>query len=386
MLAGLLAFGLASCKKQDSLGYTPGKGAPVVSSVRTLSKSLTDSVTKVYTTYDTTGSSSMVTVKNPPSGYMAFDSTTTTGNLNNTYEIIGQNLGAASNLTINGIDVFFNRSLGSDTKLIFTIPSNTPYTQPQSNAIVITTLYGKVTYKFTTLPPPPTIVAFTTNDFFANSGISFIGHGFAAVTAVKLKTTGDAVTIVAQTDSTITLKMPVSAATTTPLEFTYTAGTNTGATAVSEVKFNDLDNAYVVFADNYANGWFSNSWGPGAPSTAFALTGTTSFAFTLPKGNWWADGFGNNSPLQTAGYTTLAFWIKGGLENYTLYLTADTRSGGFGNSDQSTPITVPAKVWTYIQLPLATLKLQGSEHFGLWTMGPNDQDETFYLDDVALLK
>jgi hypothetical protein len=91
MLAGLLALGFASCKKQNSLGYTPGTGAPAVSSVRTLSKSLTDSITKVYTTYDTTGSSSMVTVKNPPSGYTAFDSTTTTGNLNNTYELIGQN-------------------------------------------------------------------------------------------------------------------------------------------------------------------------------------------------------------------------------------------------------------------------------------------------------
>jgi len=386
MLAGLLALGFASCKKQNSLGYTPGTGAPVVSSVRTLSKSLVDSITKIYTTYDSTGAASKDTVKNPPSGYTAFDSTTTTGNLNNTYEILGQNLGSATKLTINGVNVFFNRALGSDSRLIFTIPSNTPYTQPQPNSIIITTLYGKVTYKFTTLPPPPTILTYNTNDFTANAELSFTGHGFAAVTAVKLKTTGDAVTIVSQTDSTITLKMPASAATTTPLQFTYTAGANTGATAVSEVKFNDLDNEYVIFADGYENGWFSNSWGPGAPSTAYAKTGTTSFAFTLPKGNWWADGFGNNSPLQTAGYSTLAFWIKGGLESYTLYLTADTRSGGFGNSDQSLGITVPANVWTYIQIPLTTAKLQGSEHFGLWTPGPNDQDETFYLDDVALLK
>ena len=386
MLAGLLALGFASCKKENSLGYTPGTGAPVVSSVRTLSKALVDSISKTYTTYDTTGSSSTQTVLNPPSGYMAFDSTTTTGNLNNTYEILGQNLGSATKLTINGVNVFFNRALGSDSRLIFTIPSNTPYTQPQSNSIVITTLYGKVTYKFTTLPPPPTILTYSTNDFFANSELSFTGHGFAAVTAVKLKTTGDAVTIVSQTDSTITLKMPASAATTTPLQFTYTAGTNTGATAVSEVKFNDLDNAYVIFADDYENGWFSNSWGPGAPSTAFAKTGTASWSFTLPKGNWWADGFGNNTPLQTAGYSTLAFWIKGGIESYTLYLTADTRSGGFGNSDQSLGITVPANVWTYIQIPLAKANLQGSEHFGLWTPGPNDQTETFYLDDVVLLK
>lgn len=385
MLAGLLALGLASCKKNDPLGYTPGKGTPAITSVRTLGKTKVDSVTKTYTTIDSTGTSTTSYLA-PPSGYTALDSTTATGNLNNTYEIIGSNLGSATTLTINGINVFFNRALGSDSQLIFTIPSNIPYTQPQTNAIVVTTLYGKVTYKFTVLPPPPTIVTFSTNDFFANSELSFTGHGFAAVTAVKLKTTGDAVTIVSQTDSTITLKMPTSAATTTPLQFTYTAGSNTGATAVSEVKFNDLDNAYVIFDDNYENGWFSNSWGPGAPSSAVAKTGTASWSFTLPKGNWWADGFGGSTPLQTAGYSTLAFWIKGGTENITLYLTADTRSGGFGNSDQSLGITVPANVWTYIQIPLTTANLQGSEHFGLWTPGPNDADETFYLDDVVLLK
>src|ERR1700761_4995640 len=203
MLAGLLALGFASCKKQNSLGYTPGTGAPVVTSVRTLSKSLLDSVTKTYTTYDSTGSSSTSTVKNPPSGYTAFDSTTATGNLNNTYEIIGSNLGSATTLTINGINVFFNRALGSDSKLIFTVPSNTPYTQPQTNAIVITTLYGKVTYKFTVLPPPPSILTTSDYDFSAGTQLKFTGVSLLTVTGITIKGTTDVVDIVSQTDTTM---------------------------------------------------------------------------------------------------------------------------------------------------------------------------------------
>jgi len=385
LLSALMVIGFASCKKSNSEGYTPGTGAPVISSIRTLGKAVTDSVTKTYTTYDTTGAASTTTQTNPPSGYTPQDSTTATGNLNNTYEILGNNLGSATKLTINGVTVYFNRALGSDNEIIFNIPSTMPTTQPQSNKLVVTTLHGSVTYNFTVLPPAPTIGTYSTNDFTANSLISLTGQGFASVTSVKLKTTGDVATIVSQSDSTLVLKMPTSTATTTPLTFVYTSGTNTGATAVSTVKFNDLDNSYQIFTENFDNGWYSNSWGPGVASTAQAKTGTTSFAATYPKGNFWADGFGANAPLQTAGYTYLSFWVKGGLEDYTLYFTADTR-GGFGNSDQSMPITVPKNVWTYFQLPLSTLNIQGSEHFGFWIAGPTDQDETFYFDDVVLSK
>jgi hypothetical protein len=384
LLAGTLVLGLASCRK-DTNGIFAGKGAPVITSVRTVSK--TDTIPAgTLTTYDSTG------VASTKPGYssvtpVAFDSTTATGNLSNTYAILGKNLGSTTKIVLNGVSLYFNRALNSDNVVIFTIPATIPTAQPQTNNIVLTTLYGSVTYKFTVLPPPPTIEIYSTNDFTAGSEITLNGLGLSSVTAVTLKTTGDAATIISKNDSTLVLKMPQSAATESPLVFTYTSGSNTGATATSAVLFNDLDNAYVVFTDNYGAGWYSNSWGPGAPSTAQAKTGTTSFAATYPKGNYWADGFGDSgSGLPASNYTYLSFWIKGGIEDYTLYLTADTRSGGFGNSDQSTPITVPKQVWTYIKLPLAKLSLQGSQHFGLWIAGPADQDETFYLDDVVLLK
>ncbi len=246
--------------------------------------------------------------------------------------------------------------------------------------------YSATSTQLVTAIPPASIVTYSTNDFEAGTEITLTGYDFAVVTSVKVKTTGALATIVSQNDSTLVLKMPQTTATESPLLFTYSSGSTIGGTVTSTVIFNDLDNGYVFFDDNFENGWYSNSWGPVAISNTIAKTGTNSIGFTYPQYSNWADGFGNNSPLDITGYTYLSFWIKGGTENYTLYLTADTRPYGFWNSDQSMPITVPANVWTYFKLPLSTLSLQGSAHFGFWIPGPMDRAETFYLDDVALIK
>jgi len=386
ILSALLVFGLASCRKDNSLGFTPGTGAPVITSVHTLSKTDTAKTPYTITTIDNTGAISMTPVDYPinPAG---FDSVTNTGNLQQYYVIHGTNLGSATTISFNGVSAYFNRALNSDNSLIVSIPITTPTSGPAAtNKLVVKTLYGSVTYNFTVLPPPPTILEYSTNDFTSGSTITLTGQGFGSVTSVALKTTGDVTTIVSQSDTVLVLKMPTSTVTESQLVFNYTSNAKT-ITATSTVIFNDMDNAYVVFTDNYGAGWYSNSWGSTAISTTVAKTGTSSFAATYGKGGYSADGFAINSAgLPTANYTYLSFWIKGGIETYTLYLTADTRTGGFFNTDTSTPITVPAGVWTYFKLPLSTLSLSGSQHFGFWIAGPADQDETFYFDDVILIK
>jgi len=386
ILSALMILVVASCRKDNSLGFTPGTGAPTITSVHTLSKTDTAKVQRVITTIDGSGVVTLDSVGFPvsPTG---FDSVTTTGNLQQYYVIHGANLGSTTNISFNGVTAYFNRALISDNSIIVNIPITVPTSgTAATNKLVVTTLNGSVTYSFTVLPPPPTILEYSTNDFTAGSTITLTGQGFINVTSVKLKTTGDAATIVSQSDTVLVLKMPTSAATESPLLLSYASGGKT-ALVTSTILFNDMDNAYIVFTDNYGAGWYSNSWGPGAPSTAQAKTGTTSFAATYPKGNYWVDGFGNSGTgLPASNYTYLSMWIKGGIETYTLYLTADTRSAGFGNSDQSTPITVPAGVWTYFKIPLAGLNLQGSKAFGFWIPGPSDQSETLYYDDVILLK
>jgi len=387
VLALLAVFGMAqSCRKSNSLGYTPGTGAPVITSVSKLSRSVTDTVVTTVTTYDTSGAVSVTIDSNKThTSYIPIDSTTTTGDKQLYYAIRGNNLGSALTVSFNGYNAYFNRAYGDDHTIIINIPLNVPTLgDSATNKLVVVTKYGKASFNFTTLTPPPTIAAVSTTDFQAGTTTVLTGVGFASVTSVGLTGTSDKCSIVSQTDAQMVLQFPQTSVASANLVFSYSSAGKT-VTATSKELFINLDLAYQIFTDTYGSGWFSNSWGPAAPSTAQAKTGTTSFALPYPKGNWWADGFGSSTPLQTAGYNYLAFWMKGGSESYTLYFTADTR-GGFGNSDQSMPIVVPANVWTYYKIPLSTLNINGTEHFGFWIMGPNDQDETFYIDDVVLLK
>jgi hypothetical protein len=393
ILSALMVFGFASCKKMNSLGFTPGTGAPVISSVRTLSKSVVDS-SRIHsvTTYNSTGIATTVTYNDYTPQATAFDSTTVTGNLNNYYVLLGSNLGTTTKIVINGVSVYFNRAFSSDNSVIFQIPTTVPYVQPQPNTIVVTTLYGTVTYKFTTLPPPPTIVTETTNDFQTGSSITLTGKGFASVSAVKLRATNDVVAIASQNDSTLVLTMPKSTATQSTLLFTYTSGSNPSAQTASTAVFNDLDNAaFQVFTDGFGNGVWGNSWGPNGTSTnpANVKTGTTSFFVTYPQYNWWIGGWGFNTPL-TNTYSYLTLWIKGGVQDETLDFISAAGNGGFGNSDQTVTLTVPKNVWTYFKLDISKTDMfataQTTSAFGFYIRGPNGASETIYFDDVVLWK
>jgi len=415
ILPALVVFGIASCKKDNSLGFTPGTGAPTVANVKTISKTILDTVTQLTTTYNSSGVVTIDTFVNMNHRtLMAFDSTTVTGNLGNIYVVNGTNLGSATKLTINGVTIYFNRALITDNSIIFTIPTNVPYVQPQSNVMIITTLHGTVTYKFTVLPPPPTITEVSDFDFWANSQISIIGKGFASVSSVKLKTTGDAMTIVSQTDTTMVLKAP-SASTTTesPLLFTFTSGANTGATATSSAVFNDLDNAYtIVFNNSFQNAWGDNSWsGPSGiqSGTAHAAGGTASAEAHYPAGAWQIEGWANWYPSMPydPSYKFLTFWVKGGTVTHQLVLVGDQMVGGYGhvqnaNAYAAQLVTVPAKVWTFVKIPLtapATAFDKNSTLLNYWANGSpakqmgfflqgqsGDVDENMFFDEVAFVK
>lgn len=387
ILAVLAVFGMAqSCRKSNSLGYTPGTGAPTITSVSKISRSVTDTMVTTVVTYDTTGTATVTIDSNKThQSFIPVDSTTTTGDKQQYYAIHGNNLGTALSVTFNGYNAYFNRAYGDDHTIIVNIPLNVPTLgDSATNKLVVVTQHGKATFNFTTLTPPPTVAAVSTTDFLAGSTTTLTGVGFASVSAVGLTGTSDKCTIVSQSDAQLVIKFPTTTVATANLVFSYTSAGKT-LTVNSKDLFINLDQAYQIFTDDFQNGWYANSWGPTAASTTVSKTGSASLALTYPKGNWWANGVGSNVPLQTAGYKYLAFWIKGGKESYTLFFTADTR-GGFANSDQGEPVSVPANDWTYIKLPLSALNIQGSQHFGFWIMGPNDQDEIFYIDDLVLLK
>jgi hypothetical protein len=415
ILPALAVFSITSCKKENSMGFTPGTGAPTISSVQTINKYVQDTLVQTTTSYNSSG---LVTTSNDTNfNYKAlkkFDSTTVTGNLGTMYMINGTNLGSATKLTINGVQVYYNRAWGSDNTIIFTLPTSIPYVQPQSNAMVITTLHGSVTYKFTTLPPPPTIIQVTDFDFWANSQITLSGKGFASVSDIKLISTGDEVSILSKNDSTLVLQMPAtSAVTESPLLFTYTSGANTGAQTASTAVFNDLDNAYTIyFKDSFQNSWGDNSWsGPSGSQTGnpHEFGGTKSAEASYPAGAWQIEGWANYYPsiAYDPTYKFLTFWVKGGKAAHTLVLVGDKMVGGYGqvqnaNAYAAQLVTVPPGVWTFVKIPLtapATAYSQLSTQLNYWANGTpatqlgfflqgmnGDVNETMYFDEVAFVK
>jgi hypothetical protein len=413
ILPALAVFGMASCKKDNYLGYTPGTGAPTISSVQTINKYVTGTKVTTSTSYNSQG---VVTSRNDTNfnykSVVAFDSVTTTGNLGTMYKINGANLGSATKLTLNGVTVYFNRTWGSDNSIIFTLPTNIPYVQPQSNTMVVTTLHGSATYKFTTLPPPPTILQVSDFDFWSNSQITLMGKGFASVSDVKLQTTSDDLNIISKNDSTLVLQMPAtSAATESPLLFTYTSGSNNNAHTASTTIFNDLDNAYTIFANNsFQNSWGDNSWsGPSGYSTNASHSGTASARVQYPAGAWQIEGWANWWPGLTydPAYKYLSFWVKGGTVTHTLVLVGDKMAGGYAqvqnaNAYAAQLVTVPPGVWTFVKIPLADPSTAFSKiatslnywangttanQLGFFLQGQSgDVNETMYFDEVAFLK
>jgi len=264
ILSALMVFGYASCKK-ESANIVGGKGAPVITKVRTVTKYQVDSMlTTTTTTYDTLGVATTVTGNNYNPQTIAFDSTTTTGKKQNLYAIVGQNLGSVTSVKFNGVSAYFNAALVSDNIIIVSIPQDIPTGPDQSNKLVVTTLHGTVSYNFTVLTPPPTVSRVSDYNFVAGSQITLNGVSFATVTAVTIKGTNDASNIVSKVDTELVIKMPSSAVNRANLVFTYASGQ-----AASTQEFVDLDNAYQVFVV----GVVIDAWVPVCPALYLPCAG-----------------------------------------------------------------------------------------------------------------
>jgi hypothetical protein len=408
MLAILIVFAYGSCKKYNSLGFTPGTGAPVITSVHTLSKTDTAVYYDTIYTYDASGNVS-TTLKALSGKVSAFDSATTAGSLGNYYVIEGSNLGSATTVSFNGVSAYFNRALMTDNSLIVEVPSNTPAIGPQAtDSLVVVTLHGSAYYKFAIIPPPPTIAGASDYDFWQGSQITFSGVGFANVTAVGLTGSTATATIVSQSDTLLVLQFPAATVNRANLVFSYTSVGST-LTQTSTQEFIDLDNAYNVFAfGNIQNGWYNNSWtNPSGPNPGTGPTHsygqTQSYALVFPNGGWQMEGWGGSTsnPTIFSNYKYYTFWILGGVQQEVLTISADqlatpwqqpTGSGIF-------TITVPPGVWTYFKIPIGTgsgqisflaasaaqanISSASANRLSFFIPGPNGVNETFYVDEVA---
>lgn len=403
VLPALAVLGMVSCKKQNSMGFTPGTGTPSITSVSTLSRTVNDTVTTTVTTYDNTGAVTTKENVNPThQTTIPLDSTTATGKKQNYYVIHGTNLGSATNVTFNGITAYFNRALITDNTIIVSIPLAVPTTGASAtNKLVVTTTHGSANFSFTVLTPPPTIASASDYDFWKDSEITLTGVGFASVTSVTLTGSTTPITIVSQTDDQIVLKFPEMAINYGSLVFSYSSA-GKAVTATSKEVFNDLDNGYAIFyKDNFQNAWGDNSWqGPSGLSTAASHSGSASIVATYPSNGWKIEGWANWYPsfAYDASYKYLTFWVKGGSEDHVLTLVGDKAPGGYSQNQSpaaAQKIPVPANVWTFYKIPLGPAANQfdfwnaGSpaQNLGFFLLGQStDADQTMYFDEVAFLK
>jgi hypothetical protein len=275
-------------------------------------------------------------------------------------------------------------TFNTDKAILFRVPEDAV---PGEQNIIITNKNGtEFTVPFNVLGFA-NIIDVSNYNFSAGSEITLTGKNLDDVTLVTFSGTSDEIEILSKTATTLTLKFPATALPKSSLDITNEAGL-----AKTTQEFVNLDEAFVIFTDDYGAGFENGSWGPAGTSTDEVKTGTNSFSATYPKGNWWADGFASwtTGVPEMSEYKTLNFWVKGGSIDLTLYITGDKREAGYGNADQTYPILIPANVWTYFKIPLSELQLwkTGSpfKQLGWWIKGPDAQTEIFYFDDVIFVK
>ncbi|HEY2722974.1 MAG TPA: IPT/TIG domain-containing protein [Chitinophagaceae bacterium] len=400
----LLAL-FASCKKYDIIGFTPGSGAPTISSVHTWYKSDTTVYYDTIITYDASGNITQ-TIQPRSNKVVPFDSVTTAGNLGQYYIIYGSNLGSTSSITFNGFSAYFNRALITDNSIVVQVPSKTPYYGSQAtDSLVVKTLNGSVAYKFTILSPPPSPTSYSNFNFSTGSEITLTGVGFASVTSVSIAGvaggTAD-VSIFSQNDSVLVLQFPSTTITRGNLVFSYNAGSTTAnVTAAQELV--DLDNAYPIFIDNYGSGWGSWSWDNAGPSTTKTKSGSASFSAQYGANSWHIDGMRAGGGGATDGlayspdYTYLSFWVYGGSADEKIYIEWGNEGFANGGGNEINTYDVPPGVWTYYKIPINNLlwntgttnwAANSSQYLNTvaFFMNSNTVMEQVYFDDIVLVK
>ncbi|GAB4025499.1 IPT/TIG domain-containing protein [Spirosoma koreense] len=282
----------------------------------------------------------------------------------------------------------FQSTLNTEGALIFRVPADV---LGGSQNIIFTNSAGntlKVPFKALAYP---TVASVSNYNFTKGTVITLTGNNFDDVTAVTLtdsvKGVSDVVTIVSKAKAQLVVQMPASSLNRAPLRITNGTGRMTTAQ-----EFVNIDKAYPIFTDAYGPGFKDASWGDAAAvSTKEFASGAASVGKNFQKGNWHLIGFSTGSPLAySTDYTYVTGWVKGASADYSLYLTTDASKAGFGEFVDKNKIDVKAGVWNYFRLKLSDIDFWAAgkslSQIGFRIQGPNNQDETFYFDDLMLVK
>src|SRR5690242_484597 len=140
-----------------------------------------------------------------------------------------------------------------------------------------------------------------------------------------------------------------------------------------------------VYTDTLQNGFDDWSWATvDLVNAAPVHSGAASIKVTAKA--WEAFRVHATSPLTTASYASLTFWVNGGAAGgQPLSLQATVN----GNAQTAVDLgTAPANSWKQFTLTMAALGIAAQPNFdGFWIQNnsPNDLSATpFFIDDIAL--
>jgi hypothetical protein len=353
---------LSACKKDDT--NEGGGGAPVISRIRTVSKTSTDTVDRPFN-LDSTVSVTQVNVT-------AFDSTTTVGKLNTQYAIIGENLLKTTQVLVNGTSVYFNPALLTDRSIIFTVPAAAPWGADKENKIRVVTSAGSTESDFVIQQPPAIVTSLNPVAAGAGEIITINGSVFEGVTSVRFD--DKEAEIVSSTPTQIRVKVPVG------VVQAYIFVTTPGGTSRSVGSFGFKR---LIFDDVLSPGF--DIWG-GWGGTLNVANPTTVKRGSRSMRIDYVGGYG--SPLQ--------FGYSGAALNFSEYTAVKiSLYGGAGtegklvklvfNGADGKELVLHEGVWTDYTIPLSEIT-KAANLTEIWLQEfSGNTPSIVYIDDFGLI-
>ena len=380
ILSVLIVMGFAACKKNEP-NVVGGTGAPTIKAVHTVSKTTNPAQTSSVTTYNSSGVATTTTTNNTNNVVVPFDSLTTVGKGGTLYRIEGTNLGSATSVTFNGVTAYFNAALVSDNSIIVAVPTTAPYGANQSAALVVTTLHGSVTYKFSIQQPPPTITSFNPVAGAVGDTITINGVVLDGATSVTFGTV--AAKIVSNTTSQIKVLLPAG------VVQAFITVTTAGGVGTSQTAFGFK---YLIYGDALTTGWGGNGGGyTGYSGTVFNFANTATVergtnSIQIVYGGQYSAaqiGYGGSAApsVSTLGLTSLKFFVYGGANSKTGDQLQIVLNGNYGSA---VVVTITAGAYTSVTIPLSKLGNPTSiTEFVAQTF--QTTNETVYIDDLGFI-
>ena len=177
--------------------------------------------------------------------------------------------------------------------------------------------------------------------------------------------------------ATITPGGPTATATPSRTPTTRPIATPTATPTSTPVPVSDL----IIYDDALASGWESWSWNITAnfANTAPVQSGAKSMALTYDTG-WAGLSLRAPSPVNTAGYTGVSFWVYGVPGGGPVFFCLGTT----GACSPGPTVTPAAGQWTQVTVPWAQLGNPGQVARLDWQEYTGSAKPTFYIDNVRL--